>query len=61
MSCLRAETLEEAAASSVAPVLAFLCMLRDEGRRAAGAFLEAHGRDFGRRSTADLDVLLSEC
>jgi NTE family protein len=40
---------------------AFLCMLRDEGRKAAGAFLKAHGKDLGRRSTADLDVLLAEC
>jgi NTE family protein len=40
---------------------AFLCMLRDEGRKAAGAFLKAHGKDLGQRSTADLDVLLAEC
>jgi NTE family protein len=40
---------------------AFLEMLRDEGRRAATAFLDAHGDDIGRRSTADLDVLLAEC
>jgi len=40
---------------------AFLSMLRDEGRRAAGAFLKVHGKDLGRRSTADLDVLLAEC
>jgi NTE family protein len=36
-------------------------MLRDEGRKAAGDFLKAHGKDLGRRSTADLDVLLAEC
>jgi len=36
----------------------FLCMLRDEGRRAAGAFLEQHGGDLGRRATYDLDYLL---
>jgi NTE family protein len=36
----------------------FLCMLRDEGRRAADAFLGAHGGDLGRRSTVDLDRLL---
>ena len=36
-------------------------MLRDEGRRAAGAFLAAHADDLGHRSTADLDVLLAEC
>jgi NTE family protein len=36
----------------------FLCMLRDEGRRAAEAFLSAHREDLGRRSTLDLDELL---
>jgi NTE family protein len=40
---------------------AFLEMLHEEGRRAAGAFLEAHAGDLGQRSTADLDVLLAEC
>jgi NTE family protein len=40
---------------------AFLDMLRQEGRRAAGAFLDAHADDIGQRSTADLDVLLDEC
>lgn len=40
---------------------AFLCMLRAEGRRAANAFLDAHANDLGHRSTADLDVLLTEC
>ena len=37
---------------------AFLCMLRDEGRRAADAFLSEHGEDLGRRSTLDIDRLL---
>jgi NTE family protein len=36
----------------------FLCMLRDEGRRAGDAFLNAHHDDLGRRSTFDLDELL---
>lgn len=36
----------------------FLCMLRDEGRKSASAFLDAHGNDLGRRSTLDLDALL---
>jgi NTE family protein len=36
----------------------FLCMLRDEGRRSAQAFLDSHGGDLGRRSTFDLDSLL---
>jgi NTE family protein len=40
---------------------AFLCMLRAEGRRAAGAFLDAHANDLGQRSTADIDALLAEC
>ena len=37
---------------------AFLTMLRDEGRRAADAFLAEHGNDLGRRSTLDIDRLL---
>jgi NTE family protein len=36
----------------------FLCMLRDEGRRAANAFLSMHRDDLGRRSTLDIDRLL---
>jgi NTE family protein len=36
----------------------FLCMLRDEGRRASATFLSAHGDDLGRRSTFNLDELL---
>jgi NTE family protein len=36
----------------------FLCGLRDEGRRTAGLFLEAHGADLGKHSTLDLDALL---
>jgi len=36
----------------------FLCMLRDEGRRAAQAFLDAHHEDLGGRSSLDLDELL---
>ncbi|WFU41662.1 patatin-like phospholipase family protein [Bradyrhizobium sp. CB82] len=39
----------------------FVSMLRAEGRLAASEFLEHHGEDIGRRSTADLDVLLAEC
>jgi NTE family protein len=37
---------------------AFFCMLRDEGRRAASAFLDAHGKDLGVRSTLDIDAYL---
>ena len=36
----------------------FLCMLRDEGRRAGDIFLSTHHDDLGRRSTFDLDELL---
>jgi NTE family protein len=36
----------------------FLCMLRDEGRRAADAFLRDHHDDLGRRSSFDVDELL---
>jgi NTE family protein len=36
----------------------FLCMLRDEGRRCADAFIAAHGAEVGKRSTFDLDELL---
>jgi len=39
----------------------FIAMLRTEGRRAASEFLAANGKDLGKRSTADLDVLLAEC
>ena len=34
------------------------CMLRDEGRSAAEAFLVEHSDDLGKRSSVDLDVLL---
>jgi NTE family protein len=36
----------------------FFCMLRDEGRRCAHAFLDDHVQDVGRRSTLDLDLFL---
>jgi len=39
----------------------FIAMLRAECRRASNEFLDAHGKDLGKRSTADLDVLLTEC
>jgi NTE family protein len=53
--------IELGASSKLNAERAFLDMLREEGRRCAGAFLDAHGDDLGRRSTADLDVLLAEC
>jgi NTE family protein len=39
----------------------FVTMLRTEGRRAASEFLDVSADDLGKRSTADLDVLLAEC
>jgi NTE family protein len=36
----------------------FFLMLRDEGRRAAEAFIEKHGADLGVRSTLDVDAYL---
>jgi NTE family protein len=39
----------------------FLTMLREEGRRTASEFLKSHADDLGRRSTADIDALVSEC
>jgi NTE family protein len=36
----------------------FFLMLRDEGRRAAEAFITAHGVDLGHHSTLDLDEFL---
>jgi NTE family protein len=39
----------------------FIAVLRAEGRRAASEFLEVHADDLGKRSTADLNVLLEEC
>jgi NTE family protein len=35
-------------------------MLHAEGRRAADDFIAQHGNDIGKRSTADLDMLLEE-
>ena len=39
----------------------FVTMLFGEGRRAANDFLKTNGEHLGERSTADLDMLLSEC
>jgi NTE family protein len=39
---------------------AFLEMLRDEGRKAAERFLEAHGEAIGKRSTLDFDAMLAD-
>ena len=39
----------------------FVSLLKEEGRRSAEKFLTAHGEDVGKRSSADIDVLLQEC
>ena len=36
----------------------FLVHLRNEGRRAAERFIQAHGHDIGRRSTLDIESVL---
>jgi NTE family protein len=36
----------------------FFVYLREEGRKSAQAFLDAHADDIGKRSTLDIDVLL---
>jgi NTE family protein len=33
-------------------------MLRDEGRKSAQAFLDAHAHDLGKNSTMNIDKLL---
>jgi NTE family protein len=38
----------------------FLCMLRDEGRRSAERFLATHGKNIGKQSSIDLDVLMQQ-
>jgi NTE family protein len=56
---IRSELLAELGSSSkLNAEWAFLCLLRDEGRRAADTFLAAHGKDLGHRSTLDIDRLL---
>ena len=52
---------EFGASSKLNAEAAFLNMLKEEGRKAADEFLRMHGADIGNRSTADIDVLLSEC
>ena len=52
---------EVGASSKVIADWEFLTMLQTEGRRAASEFLGLHADDLGKRSTADLDVLLAEC
>jgi len=38
----------------------FLSMLKEEGRKAAGEFLVAHGDELGKTSTVDIDQLIAE-
>jgi NTE family protein len=52
------EMLDLGYSSKMITEWAFLCKLRDEGRRCANTFIEAHGADIGKRSTLDLDALL---
>ncbi len=49
---------ELGASSKLNAEWSFFTFLRDEGRKAAQAFLDAHGMDIGKRSTLDIDVLL---
>jgi NTE family protein len=39
----------------------FVTMLKAEGRRSAGEFLDQNAGDVGRRSTSDVNVLVAEC
>jgi NTE family protein len=58
---IKSEMLAEFGASSkLNAEWEFVSMLRAEGRRAASEFLDAHLDDLGKRSTANLDVLLAE-
>src|SRR5277367_4483753 len=49
---------ELGASSKLNAEWSFFSFLRDEGRKAAQAFLDAHAMDLGKRSTLDIDVLL---
>jgi NTE family protein len=53
-----AEMLELGYSSKLNAEWEFLTFLRDEGRRAAGEFLQRHGHDLGRDSTLDLEAVL---
>ena len=52
---------EFGASSKLNAELPFLQLLKAEGRKTTEHFLKSHGADLGKRSTADLDVLLAEC
>jgi NTE family protein len=36
-------------------------MLKAEGRESTDQFLISHGADLGSKSSADIDILLTEC
>ena len=62
MHRIRTDILAEFGASSkLNAEWDFVDMLRTEGRKATSEFLIKSGADIGKRSTADLDVLLAEC
>ena len=46
--------------SKLNAVWEFFCFLREEGRRRADEFLATHAADVGRRSTVDIEQLLSD-
>ena len=52
---------EFGASSKLNAELPFLKLLKDEGRKTADEFLNCHGADLGKRSTADIDVLVADC
>ena len=59
---IKSDMLAEFGASSkLNAEWAFVSKLYEEGRRAAGEFIDTHGADLGVRSTADLAILLTEC
>jgi NTE family protein len=59
---IRTDLLAQLGASSkLNAELDFVTMLRAEGNRAASEFLDVSANHLGKRSTADLDVLLAEC
>jgi len=59
MHRIHSDTMQTLGASSkLNAEWAFVQMLRDEGRRAAGAFLAERGDCLGRRSSFDFDALL---
>ncbi|MFK8249860.1 patatin-like phospholipase family protein [Ancylobacter terrae] len=51
---------ELAASSKLNAEWDFLAMLKEEGRKAAQLFLDAHADDIGKASTVDFDMLLKE-